>query len=92
MYQSRNWHPIHKLWMFFFSQFPQIVGHLACDTSIIKCAFDQLSHKVLNVCVPAVQPYHNELGGEEEKKGAVICLIIVVWLISRVLFIKSSIV
>lgn len=54
--------------MYFFSQFPQIVSHLACDISITKCVFDQLSHKVLNLCVPAVQPYHSELGGEEEKK------------------------
>lgn len=78
--------------MYFFSQFPQIVSHLACNTSITKCVLHQLSHKVLNLCVPAVQPYHNEMGCGEEKKGAITCLIIVVWLIARFLFIKSSIV
>lgn len=90
-YENRNWNAIHKLWMYLFSQFPQIVSHLACDTPITKCVFDQLSHKVLNFYVPAVQPYHNEPGGEEEKKGAIKCLIIVFWLISKILFIKSSI-
>ena len=53
----------------FFSRFLQVGSHLACDAiTVAECVFNQFSHKVLNLCVPAVQPYHNELGGKGEKK------------------------
>ena len=76
MYENKNWNVIHNLCMYF-SKFLQVGSCLACDTlPIAECLFNQFSHKVLNLCVPAVQPYHNELGGEGEKKE-LSCLMIV---------------
>lgn len=55
----------------FFLSFLKLSVTLLVKLELLSVFFDQLSHKVLNWCVPAAQPYHNELGGEEEKKGAI---------------------
>lgn len=68
MYENKDWNVIRNTCVVvFFLNFFKLAVALLVTLPIAQCVFNRLSHKVWNLCVPAVPPYHNELGGEGER-------------------------
>lgn len=59
---------IHNLCMYFFPSFFKLAVALPVTYFQLLSVFSTSFHTRFRICVPAVQPYHSEPGGEGEKK------------------------